>query len=449
MGYLLLPYFVDIPLVQGWIWLIFFVSTIILREALMSNRQNIIIIFTLLFPIIVHAGEKVDYTHDTMTGNWNGVRDQLYTDGVDITLGDTFDAFGNVSGGIKKGVSVLNQGAATVTLDGNKLVGVNGLTAMVSVIGDAGSPSRSLIGAAERIDDLETYHSGFSLYQAWVQQNWFGGGISLLGGIYDLSNEFYDLNTSDFFLNTGFGIGAEFADTATDGVAIFPTSAPSIRLRVQPSEELYAQAVLSDGINGAPLTSKSYARLNQNSPAVFMVEAGYLPQEGKKELGKFAVGVWSYTGGIHNIFRTGTEQISNNNRGIYAMAEYSIFRHNDNPDRGLKGFLRAGYADSDFARFDFSWSAGIVYNGIFPKRENSQLGFAVSQAHTLDDYRGQTFVNPDINPEVAETAIELSYKDKVLPWLTIQPDMQYIIHPGALGLRDDAFVIGSRLTANF
>lgn len=412
-------------------------------------KYRLIYAFVSLFPLVCYAGEKVDFLQDTLTGDWNGVRSKLDVQGVDIMLNDTFDGFANLNGGIKRGGAVLNQEAATVTLDGDKLIGVHDLSAMVSAIDNAGSPSRSLVGAAERIDNIETYYPGFELYQAWVQKNWYGGGISLLGGVYDLSNEFYDLDSSDFFINTGFAMGGELADTAQNGVAIFPTSALSIRLRVQPSEEWYIQTVLSDGINGAPLTNRHPPFANLNSPAILVIEGGYLPQENKKQLGKFAIGAWSYTGGLHNILRPGTEQTSINNRGIYALAEYSLIKKDGDPNKGLKGFLRAGYADSDFARFNASWSTGLLYTGVFPGRDKSQLGFAISQVHTSGDYRSEDFTNPNIEPQILETALELSYKDLITPWLSFQPDIQYIMEPGALGLREQAFVIGVRTVINF
>ena len=44
----------------------------------------------------------------------------------------------------------------------------------------------------------------------------------------------------------------------------------------------------------------------------------------------------------------------------------------------------------------------------------------------------------------AETAIELTATRKVARWLTLQPDMQYVRHPG-WGATPDALVLGLRL----
>lgn len=40
--------------------------------------------------------------------------------------------------------------------------------------------------------------------------------------------------------------------------------------------------------------------------------------------------------------------------------------------------------------------------------------------------------------------VELTYSDQVLPFLTLQPDVQYVRRPGGLRDTDDAVVLGLR-----
>ena len=44
-----------------------------------------------------------------------------------------------------------------------------------------------------------------------------------------------------------------------------------------------------------------------------------------------------------------------------------------------------------------------------------------------------------------ETTIELTYRAPLTDWLTIQPDLQYVMHPGFDRSLDDALVIGLRV----
>ncbi|MNH07329.1 Porin B precursor [compost metagenome] len=60
---------------------------------------------------------------------------------------------------------------------------------------------------------------------------------------------------------------------------------------------------------------------------------------------------------------------------------------------------------------------------------------------------GQQF--PDIDS--AEQLIELSYGYQATPWLTLRPDVQYIIEPGAFSGDniDNALVLGLQVKATF
>ena len=54
-----------------------------------------------------------------------------------------------------------------------------------------------------------------------------------------------------------------------------------------------------------------------------------------------------------------------------------------------------------------------------------------------------------------EAMIEMMYQPQLAPWLTVQPDLQYIVNPGGGvlnpdgTLRKNAWVIGVRSTINF
>ena len=58
-----------------------------------------------------------------------------------------------------------------------------------------------------------------------------------------------------------------------------------------------------------------------------------------------------------------------------------------------------------------------------------------------------------------ESVIELTYQAQLAPWWTLQPDIQYIIHPGgnapdptspgAVGTLQNALQVGMRTTAKF
>ena len=72
----------------------------------------------------------------------------------------------------------------------------------------------------------------------------------------------------------------------------------------------------------------------------------------------------------------------------------------------------------------------------FPGRDNDQLGIDIdvakvsSRAADLD--RDTAFFTATPFPvRGTEELIELTYQAQVTPWLQLQPDLQYVINPGA------------------
>jgi porin len=48
-----------------------------------------------------------------------------------------------------------------------------------------------------------------------------------------------------------------------------------------------------------------------------------------------------------------------------------------------------------------------------------------------------------------EAVVELTYRAQLTPWFALQPDVQWVIHPGATGTLDDALVLGLRAQVSF
>lgn len=298
---------------------------------------------------------------------------------------------------------------------------------------------------------METASNGFDIYLAWLQKNWLQDRISLLAGVYDLSDEFYTTDTSDFFINSAFGFGPEISEIGKHNhAAVFPTSAPSVRLKVLPLPDWYAEAAFSDGINSDPANNPhSLPHLDSNASAIVMMETGYKKETKSAGLDKLAIGGWRYVSQIHNFLHEANTNIPLQvgvAQGVYVLGEYKLYSFS--ADRSLAAFARIDLTDPKVNDYSSTWSAGIVWNRVIPSREHSQLGLAFSDVENTSDYqKSEALLGHDADPR--ELAIELSYKDSLLSWLTIQPDAQYIQNPGALGLHKDAFVAGARFEAKF
>ncbi|MGR3294041.1 MAG: carbohydrate porin [Candidatus Scalindua sp.] len=85
----------------------------------------------------------------------------------------------------------------------------------------------------------------------------------------------------------------------------------------------------------------------------------------------------------------------------------------------------------------------FVIRELFQPEEDDILGLAVAHASISGDLR-------DVEERDShETAVELTYRAKIFPWLTIQPGVQTIFNPGADSSLDNAVVSIMRFQINF
>jgi porin len=390
----------------------------------------------------VQAEDAPSYANSTLTGNWAGHRDAWAAAGVSTDITYKYDVFGNVSGGVRRGIRNLDNLDVVFGLDGEKLLGSQGTTAVVHFLNNMGQePNGSLVGSAQGIDNIETTTPTAKLYQAWIQQNWANDRYSLLAGLYDLNSEFYVTDSSLLFLQPTLGIGTDFAQSGENGPSIFPTTSLAARFKFQPTSDSYLQVAVLDAVSGDPQNGNgTHVRVDKKDGALLVSELGYLTG-GASPTGKIALGGWYYTEKTADVAASGNYQ---HNKGFYVLGEQLLCQEAGAAGQGLTGFARFGVADKDVNQFYYSWSTGLVYTGLIPSRDEGKLGLALNGAHN-----GKKFRNVSAPVDTAETALELTYSDNITPWLTVQPDVQYVINPGANPATKNATVLGSRFTIAF
>jgi porin len=139
---------------------------------------------------------------------------------------------------------------------------------------------------------------------------------------------------------------------------------------------------------------------------------------------------------------------------VYAQADQEVYRVPGTDSQGLTAFLHGAYMPPDRNAFDFSGEAGLVYTGLLRNRPEDLcgLGFMVIHASApsvtaaRDASRATSFHSAISD---YEAAVELTYNAHLRPGVWIQPDVQFIVHPGATSEHANALVIGLRTTINF
>jgi porin len=365
-----------------------------------------------------------------LTKNWGGDRKKISDLGVDLALIYRGEVNRDFSGGIRQATTYLSNIDLRISVDGEKLVGWKGGSAFLYVLGDLGGDPSKNVGDAMISSNIETPVNTAKIYELWVQQLFFEDKVSLLVGMHDLNSEFYVTDSSGLFFNSNFGVGKDLSQTGVNGPSIFPTTAPAIRLRAEPTKEFYCQFGAwnaQSGDPGNPYGTKF--RLDAQDGLLLISEMAYLrgKLDQSKYPGKYAVGYWTYTRTFDSLNQSITDANGNavpvqaESHGIYFLAEQTV-HHN------ATVFARYGIASTQVNRFGTSLGAGAVLTGLLPKRPRDRFGLAIAHVTDGGEYKN-SLASQGIAFPGAETALEANYRIELLSGIAVQPDYQYIIHP--------------------
>ncbi len=92
---------------------------------------------------------------------------------------------------------------------------------------------------------------------------------------------------------------------------------------------------------------------------------------------------------------------------------------------------------------------GARYTGLFDSRPQDKIGFGVIYSDNGDAFSEAYSQGQGGRTLGGETTVELDYQYNPTPWLSIQPDAQYIIDPGGDYQRDNILVLGLRTIVHF
>ncbi|WP_443751322.1 carbohydrate porin [Asticcacaulis solisilvae] len=324
----------------------------------------------------------------------------LTTDVADVT-----------AGGVKPGANVLANLDLTAVWKGG-----DGWEAHGYVLGDfGGGLSQRRVGDIQGVDNIDAVPA-WRLFEAYVKKTYAGGHLISSFGLMNLNGVFDVQKYARLFLNSSHGIGPEFAQT---GPSIFPISGLGTMTSWIIDDRTTFKFGLFDGVPGDPAHPKAFVslKLSQKEGANYIVEykrtfAG----------GYFKLDHWGYTAAYPRLDGQG---VSRGNAGTYGQLGFTLAGQPDDAAHAIKGWLRLGQANGALNAVDSYRGLG-VYGPGWAKAGGDQMGFAIAQVRFSAPYRQQT-------PGQAryETDYELSYSRPVTPAITLQPDVQLVVHPGA------------------
>ncbi len=408
---------------------------------------------------------------DRMTGDWGGARATLAEHGVDCVLAYTGEAMTDLSGGLRRGTAAEGLWEMGFVTDLEKLLGWKGGTFHVfSYWLHGASPTFKYVGDIQGVSNIDGFDT-LRLNELWLQQEWLDNRLSLRFGQLAEDEEFMIGEYSSLFINGAFG------DTVTVSgnlpVPTYPMSAPGIRLRTDPVDFFYFQAAVYDGDVSAQNLNDTGTRININRHDGFfsIYEMGCLVNHEKnsKSLpGSYKFGAWYHTGSFGDQLAdadhlsladpasSGTPVFHQGNYGLYGMADQMVYREDakSKHPQGLGLFFTGGSAPNDRNLVSLQLAGGLHYTGLLPGRDEDLLGLAVTHVDIGDNARQfdrdtNAFNGTDNAIRDYETTMELTYRYVVNEWCFLQPDVQWVLHPGGSPAVGDAVVAGMRFQVLF
>lgn len=416
-----------------------------------------------------------------LTGDWGGERTRLADQGIVLTLQQQSELWGNAFGGLRRGVAYDGLLTASVAVDLEKAVGWRGASLFASGYQVQGvGPTVSLVGALQSISNLEAVASD-KLYDLWLQQQFLGGKFSVRIGQEGANDEFMLTQYGALLINSSFGFPPLLALDLPGGGPNYPLAAPFARVEYRPNEELTLLGAVYSGDpapagTGNPQLSDLHGtdfRLNDHS--LSFAEMWYSPailaRDGQP--GTYKLGMWIETGpfadpsrdqtglSLANPQSSGVALQHATDHGFYAVVDQMLWKRSSPAGEGVGLFVEVMHAPGDRNLTDLFVDGGLNWMGPLPDRSQDSAGLAVTYAglSTGERQHGQDvlfYTGSGMPYSSGETVVEATYRAQLAPWLQLQPDVQFVINPGAgiptassaVPLKND-LIFGARITIVF
>jgi len=314
----------------------------------------------------------------------------------------------NLCGGYATGTECLGYGTIGLGFDTEKAKFWKGGTFYVEgATTHGGSPSADYIGDAQIASNIE---AGNHIYLQQLYYRQEIGDFYLSLGLLDMNSNFCVCCNSVYFHNSSFGTHSVLSYNMP--APIFPVTALGFYAGWDISDRWNVQLGIYDG---------NPEGFDDNPFNVYWSElgvGGFLTTSEvtyRTDLGEYTINGYYHTG----LYKVG---------GSLSLCQ-TLFR-NDRHD--FNAFFYGALSERHNNILHSNLNMGLVLKGVFSKKSKDLLGLGIATSFFVNRY--------------TESAIELLYTHRPFSWLSLEPDLQYIINPlGEAKSLDNAFVARLRV----
>lgn len=289
------------------------------------------------------------------------------------------------------------------------------------------NPTIKNVGAFSNVDNNEA-PSFDELYAFWYRQSY--GNFWILAGKSDAFYNFTFTKHTLFFLNAAY-------DTIPT-ILFFPTY-PNPAMSVIGSISVgYPFSVTLGVFDGSTALGQSTGTLgvfghffNDLADHAFLIgEVDFEWNAKALYKGRLGLGAWKHTAKFKR-FNGGTQKGTS---GSYLTLDQIIYKSDQ---KEVGAFFEYGYANPQVSAANHYICGGIAWEGMGVSRLDDLLGIGFSSV-IFSQEKGAGF------KDTQETSYEIFYKLQINSCSFLQPDFQYVVHPGGKGL-PNASVLTLRL----
>jgi len=405
-------------------------------------------------------------------------RQKLKDMGITFSLHERSEVWADVSGGGHQGLSYNGLTIAKLNLDLNALFGWTGGELFTSAFDVHGhGPTRSLVGNQQLVSNIEATPS-IKLYDLWLDQTLFDNKLTIRAGQEGANDEMMVTAYGGLFINSSFGFPGMPASDLPSGGPNYPLATPFARALYSATDTLtIVGAVYTDdpappGGGDPQARDRNGTAFRLNDHTLGFGELWYSPDPNASANlpTTYKIGAWyatsqfadqrlDTTGGLlANPAGSGTPLNHTGDWAFYGIVDQKVWQHPDSKDRGIGVFLQIMGGPSDRNLSNVFVEGGMNWFGPFKHRADDVFGLAVAYlgiSPAAREYSSNLVAFGRATSSYAsnETVIEATYQAPITDWLTLQPDLQYVINPNA-GIPNNfgnvplsnAFVIGLRAT---
>jgi porin len=397
------------------------------------------------------------WSQGTLLGNWGGVRDRFAEQDIILAADSIDEILANTSGGVRTGTIYDGRFEITATVSLENTIGWTGATLHANAYWTHGRglSATALGNNLMTVSNIEARPS-IRLFDLWIEQLLFGGKLSIRAGQIAADDEFFISDGASNFSNSTFGWPAIVAADLPSGGPVYDLATPGIRASYAPSDNFSFTAALFNGdpANRGPgdpqRRNGNGLAFRLNGDVLLIGEAAY---KSSLDIGTgdlpstYKIGGWFHGGdftderldetglSLASPESSGVAAIRRRDYGAYFIVDQIIWHEPDSQDDGIAGFLRGSWAPQDRNLVTLYADTGFTFKGLIPDRSSDIVGIAFAIAKISDDVRAldldtRNFSGIAVPLHDFEATLELTYHVQVNAWWNVQPDIQYVIHPG-------------------